>query len=115
MATSFKPNYQITIISGCGLAGIVLAMFLLSIEKGPTTGSVFHEVGYYPGSVVNKAIQHLTDSLHREIFDYRVKKRAWQGLADKHLAGDSAAAAQDSINHFSRHISQDSSNIAALN
>ena len=64
----FKPNYQITIISGCGLAGIILAMLLLSLEKKPATGSVFHEVGYFPKDVVNRAIRHLTDSL-REIND----------------------------------------------
>lgn len=115
MATSFKPNYQITIISGCGLAGIVLALFFLSIEKGPTTGSVFHEVGYYPGDVVNKAIRHLTDSLHRQIWENRAKKRDWQSMVDKHLTGDSATVAQDSINHFARRITEDSSCIVALN
>ncbi|HEV2481558.1 MAG TPA: hypothetical protein VGS79_17930 [Puia sp.] len=59
----FKPNYQITIISGCGLAGIIVALLVLSLEKKPATGSVFHEVGYFPKDVVNRAIQHLTDSL----------------------------------------------------
>lgn len=65
----FKPNYQISIISGCGLAGIIVALLLLSIEKGPTTGSVFHEVGYVPREIVNRAIRHLTDSLSKDSAD----------------------------------------------
>ena len=78
--TRFKPNYQISIISGCGLAGIVLALLLLSIEKGPKTGSVFHEVEYFPREVVDRAIQHFTDSLYDAIKEYRTKKRAYQQL-----------------------------------
>jgi hypothetical protein len=65
MSSRFKPNYQITIISGCGLAGIMFALILMSVEKKPATGSVFHEVGYLPKDVVNRAIQHLTDSLSK--------------------------------------------------
>ena len=65
MSSRFKPNYQITIISGCGLAGIMLALLLLSVEKKPATGSVFHEVGYLPTDVVDRAIRHFTDSLSK--------------------------------------------------
>lgn len=65
--SKFKPNYQITIISGCGLAGIIVALFLLSLHKSKDAGSVFHEVGYFPGDVVNQAIRHFTDSLHNTL------------------------------------------------
>ena len=111
----FKPNYQITIISGCGLAGIVAALFLLSVEKGPATGSVFHEVGYYSKDVVDRAIQHFTDSLHDAVKQYRVKKRVYQLAGNEKLSADSAAVVEDSINNFSRHITEDSANLLALN
>lgn len=65
----FKPNYQITIISGCGLAGIIVALILLALPKKPATGSVFHEVGYVPRQIVNHAIRHLTDSLGKDSAD----------------------------------------------
>ena len=113
--TRFKPNYQISIISGCGLAGIVLALLLLSIEKGPRTGSVFHEVGYFPREVVDRAIQHFTDSLHDAIKEYRAKKRTYQQLITQKPSADSAGVAVDSISDFSRHITQDSMSILALN
>lgn len=113
--TKFKPNYQIAIISGCGLAGIITALLLLSIEKGPKTGSVFHEVGYYPGDVVNRAIQHFTDSLHGAIREYRAKKRVYEKVVDDRPAGDTIDIARDSISNFSRHITLDSANIVALN
>ncbi|HEX3934244.1 MAG TPA: hypothetical protein VHW43_06160 [Puia sp.] len=111
----FKPNYQITIISGCGLAGIIAALFFLSVEKGPATGSVFHEVGYFPKEVVDRAIQHFTDSLHEAIKEYRVKKRVYQQAAGQKLAADSADVALDSIANFSRHITADSISLIALN
>ncbi|HWB91636.1 MAG TPA: hypothetical protein VG605_07285 [Puia sp.] len=113
--TRFKPNYQITIISGFGLAGIVVALLLLSIEKGPNTGSVFHEVGYFPRDVVDRAIQHFTDSLHGAIRDYRAKKRIYEKVVDDKPAGDTVDIARDSISHFSRHITQDSISVIALN
>lgn len=113
--TRFKPNYQITIISGCGLAGIIAALLLLSVEKGPATGSVFHEVGYFSSDVVDGAIQHFTDSLHDAIKQYRVKKRVYQQAANEKLSADSAAVVDDSINNFSRHITEDSASLIALN
>lgn len=111
----FKPNYQITIISGCGLVGIILALLILSGEKPPNTGSVFHEVGYFPADVVNRAIRHFTDSLHTAIGDYRSKKRTYQHVIDQKPPADSISVAMDSINSFSRHITQDSAGIVALN
>jgi hypothetical protein len=111
----FKPNYQITIISGCGLAGIIVALLLLSIEKGPATGSVFHEVGYFPKDVVNRAIQHFTDSLQEAVGQYRVKKRAYQQASTQNLGADSAAVLQDSIDNFNRYITEDLTDLVALN
>jgi hypothetical protein len=71
----FKPNYQISIISGCGLAGIIAALLFFSVEKGPATGSVFHEVGYFPRDVVDRAIQHFTDSLDEVIKQKKADKK----------------------------------------
>jgi len=114
-STRFKPNYQITIISAFGLAGILLALLLMSHEKEPATGSVFHEVGYSPRDVVDQAIHHFTDSLHGAIREYRAKKRVYQSLANLKPSADSLDVITDSINNFSRHITLDSTSLVELN
>jgi len=68
----FKPDYRIAILAGLGTAGFIfgcILIFFQDIVTPGTAGSVFHEIGYSPTSIIDsplvRTIDNLTDSLHR--------------------------------------------------
>ena len=115
----FTPDYRIVIVSSLGIFGLLLTLLFLGHERknapnGTLTGSVFHEIGYWPRDAVARAASCVTDSLATLVENNRAQLQIYLASSKSTSNADSQAHIKAVADTLIARIKRDSASVELM-